>query len=130
MSQSIDKPIDCYNIARWAILACPPPAAPDRRAAVGVRFAIYILLVPVACSMYAKACVRDGSGGRTFGATSSRVPPLLMCYCSTHCVPILCAAPAEPIATHSPTVPSGYDVLLHTGVAPCPTARWGNARHP
>ena len=50
-------------------------------------------------------CVRDGSGGRTSGATSSRVPLLLMCDCSTHCVPILCVAPAEPIATHSPTVP-------------------------
>ena len=36
---------------------------------------------------------------------SSRVPPLLMCCYSVRCVAMLCAAPAEPIATHSPPVP-------------------------
>ena len=53
----------------------------------------------------AKPCVRDGSGGRTSGATSSRVPPLLSCYYNVRCVTIRCVAPAEPIATHSPPVP-------------------------
>ena len=75
-----------------------------------------------------KPRVRDGSGGRTFGAPSSRVPPLLPCCCSTHCVPMLCSTPAEPIATHSPPVPFGVVCLNTDIVAPCPTARLAELR--
>ena len=87
-SQSIGKPIDCYNIAQDAILARIPIATPDRRVAGRVRFVICIVLVSEACSMYHK---------HALGMVVVGAPLVRPVQARNACV--------EPIATHSPTVP-------------------------
>ena len=125
--QSIGLPIDCYNIARRAILARAPIAAPDRRVAVEVRFAICIAPVSEACSMYQKhalGMVVVGICPHRGHMPSSRVPLLLMCYCMCAlCTNTVCCT--RRTDSHAqPARALRIGVLLYAGAAPCPTARW------
>ena len=122
---------DCYQfMALRAILArAPLGRTTDRcRRRLTVRFFICIYLISEACSMYHKHALGMVAGGRTFGATSSRVLLLLMCIHVARIVyQYYVLHPQNRLATHSP-----YRALSNVScsnadtVVPCPygTLEW------